>query len=284
MEKHLSNAPLRYKLPGKVYLAGAGPGSADLLTVRALKALQTADIVFHDDLVSDEVLSRIPARVAVFSAGKRCGTHKTSQEEIQQRIIAAAQNGKTVVRLKGGDPLIFARTHEEIAALREKEIEFEIIPGVTAATAAAAAAKIPLTERHNASKLVLVSNHHCAGKERRSWHESVATDATLVFYMPGSDFTTLRTELLENGVREEMACLLVSHAARPNQRLIRTTVGELLKAPALPAPCLLIVGPTAASASGSEHAAVSAKESAVLSGLVNEISLDLFPAKEVAAD
>jgi len=280
MEKRSSDSPSRYKLPGKVYLAGGGPGSAGLLTVRASEVLQSADIVFHDDLVSEDVLARIPPRVAVFSVGKRCGTHKNSQEEIQRRIIAAAQSGKIVVRLKGGDPLIFARTQEEIAALREAEVDFEIIPGITAATAAAAAARIPLTERNSASKLVLVSNHHCARKEKRNWHESVAADATLVFYMPGSDFAVLRTELLENGVRAETACLLVSNAARPDQKLVRTTVGELLKAPTLPAPSLLIVGATTAGTTDVRHDDVSAARAAEM----DEISLDLFPAKEVTAD
>ena len=275
---------MRYKLPGKVYLTGAGPGSAGLLTVRALEVLQSADLVFHDDLVSGDVLAQIPARVSVFNVGKRCGTHKHSQAEIQKRIIEAAQSGRTVVRLKGGDPLIFARTHEEIAALRETGIEFEIIPGITAATAAAAAAKIPLTERHSASKLVLVSNHRCASKETRDWHEGVASDATLVFYMPGSDFAALRAELLENGVREEMPCLLVSNAARPDQKLFRTTVGELLKAPVLPAPSLLIVGPTTEEAEGTGHPSALTEQAARVLREETEISLDLFPAKEVTAD
>jgi uroporphyrin-III C-methyltransferase len=169
-----------YTFPGKVYLTGAGPGSAKLLTLRALELLQQADLVLHDDLISEDVLRLIPAHVAVHSVGKRCGLKKTSQEEIHQKMIAAARNGQTVVRLKGGDPSIFGRTQEEIIALREARIEFEVVPGVTAATAAAAAAQIPLTERNGASKLILVSNHRCAEKSRPDWQKSGTSDATLV--------------------------------------------------------------------------------------------------------
>jgi len=283
MEKRSSDGPLPFKLPGRVYLAGAGPGSAALLTVRALEVLQSADVVFHDDLVSEDVLARIPAHVAVFSVGKRCGSHKTTQAEILKRLIQAVQHGKTVVRLKGGDPLIFARTHEEMAALREAGIDFEVIPGITAATAAAAVAKIPLTERHNASRLVLVSNHRCADKEARDWQAGVTANATLVFYMPGPDFTELRAELLENGVREETPCLLVSNAARPDQKLVRTTVGALLRAPVLPAPSLLIVGATAAEAKEAEKGSISRDEGAPIKAMT-ELSLDLLQTREVGTD
>ena len=137
----------QFTLPGKVYLVGAGPGSAGLLTLRALEVLKMADVVLHDDLVSDDVLALIPAQISVHSVGKRCGMKRHSQEEINRRMIAAARSGQAVVRLKGGDPLVFGRTQEEIAALRDANIAFEIVPGITAATAAAASAQIPLTER-----------------------------------------------------------------------------------------------------------------------------------------
>ena len=239
---------MRYALPGKVYLVGAGPGSAKLLTLRALEALQEADLVLHDDLVSDDVLARIPGHTAVLSVGKRCAQKKTSQEEIHRRMIGAARNGKTVVRLKGGDPLIFGRTQDEIRALRQAGIPFEIIPGITAAAAAAAEAQIPLTERSSAEKLVFVSNHPSKEKVRRGWHASVTQDATLVFYMPGSDFTALTAELAASGLGERTPCLLVSNTTRPDEKMIRTTLGELGSAPALAAPSLLIVGSAVADA------------------------------------
>ena len=171
----------RYTLPGKVYLAGAGPGSAKLLTLQALEALRTADVVLHDDLVSEDVLAQVPPRVALFNVGKRCGAKKVTQEEIHRRMISAARNGQTVVRLKGGDPLIFARTRDEIDALREAGVDFEIIPGITAATAAAAVAQIPLTDRKHASKLVLLTNHYGPERDAREWHSGLTDDATLVF-------------------------------------------------------------------------------------------------------
>jgi uroporphyrin-III C-methyltransferase len=265
----------RFTLPGKVYLAGAGPGSAKLLTLSALEALRVADVVLHDDLVSEDVLAQIPARAAVFNVGKRCGAKKVTQEEIHQKMIAAARKGQTLVRLKGGDPLIFARTRDEIEALREAGIEFEIIPGITAATAAAAIAQIPLTDRKNASKLVLLTNHRMPEKDKRDWHTSSTADATLVFYMPGSDFETLRGELLENGLKEHTACLLVSQATRPGQKVIRTTVGDLMKAPAVAAPSLLIVGSAAANALADEVVIGGVADETLPANEYEEISLDL---------
>ena len=243
---------MRYSLPGRVYLAGAGPGSAKLLTVRALEVLREADLVLHDDLVSADVLACIPARTAVQSVGKRCGQKKITQDEINRRMIRAARGGKTVVRLKGGDPLIFGRTHEEITALRQAGIAFEIIPGITAVAAAAAAAQIALTERNSASKLVLVSNHPGTDKIPGDWYTSVTRDATVVFYMPGSDFAALIAELAASGLGERTPCLLVSHAARPEQKMIRTSLGALEAVPEVAAPSLLIVGSAVAGARAAE--------------------------------
>ncbi len=266
----------RYTLPGKVFLAGAGPGAANLLTVRALEALRAADVVLHDDLVSEEVLSQIPPRVAVFNVGKRCGSKRVTQEEIHQRMIAAVRDGKTVVRLKGGDPLIFARTRDEIEALRDAGIDFEIIPGITAATAAAAEAQIPLTDRRHASKLMLLANHHSPERDARDPYLDASSDATLVFYMPGSDFEKLRAELLSSGVSAETPCLLVSQATRPDQRVIRTTVRDLPNAPVVAAPSLIVVGAVAEKARADE-VAVCTKE-------YEEISLDLRQRDEMTAN
>src|SRR5271157_4516504 len=132
------------RIPGKVYLMGAGPGNPELLTVKAARLLRSADAVLHDDLVSREILALAPARARVHNVGKRCGTKRATQEEINALLIAYARDGLTVVRLKGGDPLIFGRAREEMDALREAGIEFEIVPGVTAALSAAAVAQIPL--------------------------------------------------------------------------------------------------------------------------------------------
>lgn len=233
---------IRWNLPGKVYLVGAGPGSCKLLTIKALEALQNADVVLHDDLVSEEVLAMLPSRTAIFNVGKRCGNKKVTQEEIHRRMISAARSGQTVVRLKGGDPLIFGRTREEIRALRDAEIEFEIVPGVTAATAAAAAAAIPLTDRVQGSTLIMASNHRCGGKGIRDWCENVVKDATLVFYMPGQHLGQLKEELVKGGLSEETPCLMVSEAAGPRQRILRSVLRDLCDIEALPAPSVLIIG------------------------------------------
>src|SRR5215813_241079 len=149
---------------GKVYLVGAGPGDPGLLTVEALRLLQNADVVFHDDLVSSEVLALIPEQVYVENVGKRCGQTRVGQQQIHALMINAAREGWTVARLKSGDPLIFGRAGEEIEALRGAGIECLIVPGVTAAFGAAARAGIPLTDRRLASKLVFLSNHQSGGK------------------------------------------------------------------------------------------------------------------------
>lgn len=276
---------IRYNLPGKVYLTGGGPGSAKLLTLRALELLRRADLVLHDDLVSDDVLAQIPAHVAVHNVGKRCGSKKTTQEEILRRMIAGARAGSTVVRLKGGDPLIFARTQEEIVALRQAGIEFEIVPGITAATAAAAAAQIPLTDRKKAGKLVFVSNHRCTARGKTDWDRNVTADATLVFYMPGGDFETLTSQLAQAGVGEETACLLVSRATRPGQKVILTTLRGLSSTSFVEAPSLLIVGSVVSQARADLTSLPGdVEEPVMIEGGLREMTLELVPPDEINAD
>src|SRR5262249_9468811 len=152
---------------GKVYIVGAGPGDPELLTVKAVRILGLADVVLHDDLVSLAILQRVSPRAAVFSVGKRCGQKSITQEEINSTLVTYAGAGFTVVRLQGGDPAIFGRMGEEVQALREAGVDFEIVPGVTAASSAAAAAGFPLTQRHVASSVVLMTGHHCADRTRK---------------------------------------------------------------------------------------------------------------------
>src|SRR5579864_9527417 len=144
---------------GKVYLVGAGPGDPELLTIKATRVLKHADIVLHDDLVAPEILRLAPVHAQIQNVGKRCGTKNISQEEINFLMVTLAGSGLQVVRLKGGDPLIFGRVGEEIAALRKANIEFEIVPGVTAALGAASIAQIPLTHRQSSHALVFLAGH-----------------------------------------------------------------------------------------------------------------------------
>lgn len=274
MEK---STPIFFTIPGKVYLMGAGPGSKELLTVRAAEVLSRADVVLHDDLVSSEILDLLPARTAVYNVGKRCGTKNISQDEIHDRMIDAALHGHTVIRLKGGDPLIFGRMQDEIRALREANIAFEIIPGVTAASAAAAVAEIALTERSVASRVIFVSNHRCAEKQHSGWHAGIASDATLVFYMPGKRLDLLAADLTAAGLSAETPCLLVSNVARATQELHRVSLRHLTSAIDLPAPALFIVGTLAADARASDWIGIESRAETL------QLDLDEAPTRDAAA-
>jgi uroporphyrin-III C-methyltransferase / precorrin-2 dehydrogenase / sirohydrochlorin ferrochelatase len=227
---------------GKVYFVGAGPGDPELLTRKAGKVLQSADVVLHDALVPEEIVGLARAEAQIFDAGKRCGKKSIAQEEIHQRLIAHASAGKTVVRLQGGDPLVFGRAGEEMAALRAAGIEFEVVPGVTAASAAAAAAQISLTNRQLASKLIFLSAHRCKGEFAAGWKSVVTRDATLAIYMPGSQYGRVAHELLDAGLAGGTPCVIVSQASTPRQLILRLDLASLADAPEPPAPALLLVG------------------------------------------
>ena len=229
-------------MTGKVYLVGAGPGDPELLTLKALKLLKSADVVLHDDLIGPEILAFIPCSTTVHNVGKRFGQKRISQLEIHALMVQNALLGLQVVRLKSGDPLIFGRAGEEMEALRRAGIEFEIVPGVTAAFGAAASAQIPLTHRQVASALVLVTGHHAASDEFADWPAKIPTDATGVVYMPGYDYGSTAQQLLRAGVPGTVPCAIVSQATSANEQLHVTTVDELHSAPRLPSPTLLVVG------------------------------------------
>jgi len=237
-------------MSGKVYLVGAGPGDPELLTVKALRLLRSADVMLHDELVAPKVLALIPPTTRVHNVGKRCGQKRITQEEINRLLVAYTNQGLAVVRLKGGDPLIFGRAGEEMEALRKAGIEFEVVPGVTAASAAAAAARLPLTDRRLASKLVFLTGHRCCGKVPTDWHGVVSPDTTLAVHMPGEDYGGLVAELSAAGLSGETPCVVVSHAASPEEQIHRTTLEKLPQAPQLPAPALLIIGAVAAADRG----------------------------------
>jgi uroporphyrin-III C-methyltransferase len=229
---------------GMVYLVGAGPGDPELLTVRALRLLESADVVFHDDLVPEEVLALVHRHALVTSVGKRCGRPRITQAGIHKLMIESAKAGQSVVRLKQGDPLVFGRAAEEIAALRSAGVAFEVVPGVTAAFAAGAALQLPLTDRKSASKLIFCTGHHAAEKADASpiWSGPLPEDATLVIYMPGRDTARLGRELAEAGVAADMPCCAISHAATPRQSYAAARLEGLAVMACGPAPLLLLVG------------------------------------------
>jgi uroporphyrin-III C-methyltransferase len=228
---------------GTVYLVGAGPGAADLLTVRALRLLESADVVFHDDLVPEEVLALAGRHALVTSVGKRCGRPRITQAGIHKLLIESARQGQSVVRLKSGDPLVFGRAGEEIAALRAANVPCEIVPGVTAALAAGAALGLPLTDRLSASKLIFATGHHAASKDETPvWSGPLPDDATLVIYMPGRDTARLARELRAAGVAADMPCAAVSHAATVRQAVAACRLEEFAELACGAAPLLVLVG------------------------------------------
>lgn len=233
---------------GKVYFVGAGPGDPDLLTRKAWNVLRSADVVLHDALVSSEVLSVAPAGAIVWDVGKRCGAKSITQEEIHALLIAYASTAKTVVRLQGGDPLIFGRAGEEISALRDAGVDFEVIPGVTAASAAAASARIALTDRRVASQLIFLSAHRREGEFERDLNAVPRTGATLVIYMPGRDYQRLGRALRDAGISDETPCLIVSQASSPGESIYRTDLASLADVSVPATPALVVVGAVAAAA------------------------------------
>lgn len=229
----------------KVYIVGAGPGAADLLTLRAATLLRAAQVVLHDDLVPQEILDLCPASADVINVGKRCGQRSRSQEQINALMVwhARETEAQTIVRLKSGDPAVFGRLGEELDALRRAGVEFEIVPGITAAGAAAAAAKITLTDRRAASTLVMVTAHNCRNESLSKTVEPARS--TYALYMPGPDYSKTMQGLLESGHEPGAPCAVVSNAGRRNEEVRYLTLQELASAKGIPAPAVLIVGEVA---------------------------------------
>ncbi len=229
-------------MTGKVYLVGAGPGDPELLTLKASRVLKQADVVLHDDLVSEQILQLAPAHAQVRNVGKRCGKKSVSQEEINFLMVTLAASGLQVVRLKGGDPLIFGRVGEEIAALRQANIDFEIVPGITAALGAASTAQIPLTHRQSSHALVFLTGHSASGADPTNWRALVSLGATVAIYMPGHQYSDIARELRAAGLPAETPCAIVSRATTSEEQIFSTNLEDLNDAPRLPAPTLLVIG------------------------------------------
>jgi len=244
----------RGSAPGVVWLVGAGPGDPDLLTIKALKVLQRADVVVHDGLVSDEILALSPASARRISVAKRKSRHSYSQDEINRMLVAFALEGLTVVRLKGGDPFIFGRGGEELEAARASGVECNVVPGVTAALAAAADAGAPLTHRGSAQAVTFVTGHAAKGGEPDlDWASLARVNHTVVIYMGLSMAAPIAGRLMAAGRAASTPALIVENASRTDERRIVTTLAGLAdEAAALSGPALLVVGEAMALAQGSE--------------------------------
>ena len=236
--KHLSSV-------GFVWLVGAGPGAPDLITVRGLKALKGASAIVYDELANQDLLKEAPAGCELHSVGKRAGKHNTTQHQINALLVSLAQAGKKVVRLKGGDPLVFGRAGEEIEALRAAGLPFEIVPGVTAATASAAVAGVPLTHRDFSSAVVFVTGHQCAANtDALDWNALTKLRATLCFYMGVRRLPEIAQNLLAHGMAADMPLALISEATLPTQKIIITRLDAAAKISpdAIVQPALVVIG------------------------------------------
>ncbi|HEU4634886.1 MAG TPA: uroporphyrinogen-III C-methyltransferase, partial [Edaphobacter sp.] len=216
-----------------------------LLTLRAAHLLKTADVILPDDLVSDDILNLASPTADIIPVGKRCGQPRITQAGIHQLMLQHSAADRSVVRLKSGDPLVFGRAAEEIDFLREHSIPFEIVPGITTAFAVAASLQTPLTDRSRASKLILATAHHAAGKVELtpSWSGAFPDEATLVIYMPGRNFETLAQDLISSGIAPGTPCTAVSRASTAQEHVHVTTLQKLSSADVGPAPVILLIGP-----------------------------------------
>ena len=235
---------------GKVYLVGAGPGAADLLTVRAVRLLAEADVVLHDALVGPEILGLAP-RAEKVAVGKRCGSHATTQVFINKRLAQAARRHRVVVRLKGGDPMLFGRAHEELAYLKSLGIEVEVVPGVTAALGAAASLGVSLTRRGIARSVVFATPRVGQGERASEWARGVAQADTAVLYMASRDAAAVRDALLAAGLSAATPAIIAAGVSTADEHSfggILAELPELAQKCGGGAPALLLLGEVLAEA------------------------------------
>ena len=232
-------------MTGKVFLVGAGPGDPALLTLRAAELIASADFIAIDALVSQEIADRVPATAEVVYVGKRAAAHTLPQEKINQLLIDEAKKGKTVVRLKGGDPFVFGRGGEEAEELVAAGVAFEIVPGISSAIAGPAYAGIPVTHRTFATSLTLVTGHESDGSTGIKWEALAQLDGTIVFMMGFGNLPTIVQKLVEHGVTPDRPIAVISKATTPEQRTVAgtlATIEAMVSVANLPTPALIVVG------------------------------------------
>lgn len=232
---------------GFVWIVGAGPGDAELLTIKAYNALQTADVVLYDNLVDESVLQLIPSSTTSEYVGKRSMQHSMHQDDICKRIVFHAKQGKSVVRLKGGDPAVFARTAEETDMLTKQQIDFVIVPGITTASGASAYSGIPLTHRECAQSVIFTTASFKSPEQEPNWVNlaNAAPKQTLVFYMGLKKIALIAQRLMENGLSAEYPIALIDKACTREQKVVKASLKDIAKAvenAKLSGPAIIICG------------------------------------------
>ncbi|MBD3586028.1 uroporphyrinogen-III C-methyltransferase [Salinimonas sp. HHU 13199] len=244
-EEALSAAASDTMPQGQVYLVGAGPGDPDLLTFRALRLMQKADVVIYDRLVSAPILELVRRDAEKIYVGKQKSNHSLPQDDINALMVSEAKKGNRVVRLKGGDPFIFGRGGEEIQVLLQHGIEFQVVPGITAASGAASYAGIPLTHRDHAQSVTFTTGHLKDGTVDLDWSALASEHRTLVFYMGLTGLPVICQKLTEHGLPASTPIALIQQATLPEQRVVTGTLADIADNPAtaqMQPPTLIIVG------------------------------------------
>jgi uroporphyrin-III C-methyltransferase / precorrin-2 dehydrogenase / sirohydrochlorin ferrochelatase len=245
LEKQLDNAEAQIDREGEVYLVGGGPGDPDLLTFRALRLMQQAEVILYDRLVAPAIVELCRKDADRIYVGKEQDQHTVSQHEINKLLVKHAKAGKRVLRLKGGDPFIFGRGGEEIESLMEEGISFQIVPGITAASGCASYAGIPLTHRDYAQSCIFITGHMQEGKLDLNWQALVQPRQTLAVYMGVSGIETLCNELIQHGLPGETPAAVIQQGTRPGQRTHIgkvNTLAKLIAAEKITPPSMLIIG------------------------------------------
>jgi uroporphyrin-III C-methyltransferase len=237
----MDSAPNRI---GTVYLVGAGPGDPDLLTLRAARLLASAELVVHDGLIDPAIMAMVPAGARLVSVAKQRARHTMQQDDINALLVREALAGHDVVRLKGGDPFIFGRGGEEAEACHAAGVPVQVVPGVSAALGAAAAAQIPLTHRENASIVSFVAGQ-CKGLADQNWAGLAGVGRTLVIYMGVATSDAIAEKLMADGLAPDMPVAVIENAARPAMRVLRGALaglGALVEAKRVKSPALIVIG------------------------------------------
>lgn len=245
MLKLVNEGPRSVPRKGHVAVVGAGPGDPDLLTFKAMRFMQKADVVVYDRLVDRAVLEYVRRDADRIYVGKAPGNHRMTQEEIGALLVDLGRKGKRVVRLKGGDPFIFGRVGEEMEVLRAAAVDFDLVPGVTAASGCAAAGAIPLTHREHASMVTFVAGHPGDGLEEADWSNLVNARQTVVFHMAVGKAQIISERLIELGMRPDMPVVFIEKGTRPDQRIVPTVIRKLQETVTqfnIGAPALIVVG------------------------------------------